>query len=79
MNVTIKDLPAQVHRKLKARAAANKRSLNWEVIDILEKAVTAQPIKIEEILADIERIQADIKLPPLTEDLLRTAKNQGRP
>ncbi|MBM3837812.1 MAG: Arc family DNA-binding protein [Verrucomicrobia bacterium] len=79
MNVTIKDLPARLHRKLKARADANKRSLNWEVIDILEKAVEPTPVDVEAILADIKKIHARTNLPPLTEEFLREAKNQGRP
>jgi plasmid stability protein len=35
----IKDLPKDVHRKLKARAAANRRSLSGEAITILESVL----------------------------------------
>ncbi|MDP9360911.1 MAG: hypothetical protein M3P29_05600 [Acidobacteriota bacterium] len=35
----IKDLPGTLHRKLKARAAANRRSLSGEAITILESAL----------------------------------------
>lgn len=79
MNVTIKDLPGRVHRKLKARAVANKRSLNWEMIDILEKAVESHPVNIEELIAEVDRIHARSKIPPITEELLRAAKTEGRP
>jgi plasmid stability protein len=79
MNVTIKDLPQRIHRKLKARAAANKRSLNWEMIDILEKAVESQPVNIEELIAEVDRLHATYKIPPITEEILRAAKNEGRP
>lgn len=79
MNVTIKDLPPRIHRKLKARAAANKRSLNWEVIDILEKALEPQILDIEEIIADIDRLHAKYKIPPITEEILQKAKTEGRP
>lgn len=34
--ITIKDVPWALHRTLKARAAANRRSLNQEVIMTLE-------------------------------------------
>jgi plasmid stability protein len=35
----IKDLPTALHRKLKARATANRRSLSGEAITILETAL----------------------------------------
>ncbi|HAV61865.1 MAG TPA: hypothetical protein DCY13_05830, partial [Verrucomicrobiales bacterium] len=44
MNLTIKDVPAKLHRQLKARASQNNRSLNWEVIDILSDAVDPSPM-----------------------------------
>ena len=78
MNVTVKDLPAKLHRKLKARARANKRSLNWEVIDILGRAVESLPVDVEALLAEVQQIHARIKIPPLTEKMLRAAKNEGR-
>lgn len=78
MNLTIKDLPAAIHGKLKARAESNKRSLNWEVIDILEKAVEVKPTDVDELLAEMQRLRQSTKGPPLTEELLRKAKNQGR-
>jgi plasmid stability protein len=79
MNVTIKDLPQRIHRKLKARASANKRSLNWEMIDILEKAVESRPVDIEELIADVDRLHAKYKIAPVTDEFLRAAKNEGRP
>ncbi len=79
MNVTIKDLPVRLHRKLKARAQASKRSLNREVIDILEQAVESTPVDVEQLLAEVRKIHARLQVPPLTEELLRTAKNGGRP
>ena len=79
MNVTVKDLPPRIHRKLKARAAANKRSLNWEMIEILEKAVESHPVNIEELVAEVDRLHAKHKMPPITEAILRAAKSEGRP
>lgn len=80
MNITIKDIPSKLHRKLKARAKANKRSLNREVIDILEGA--ERPIGIidkESFLREVQEFRATLKGPFLTEESLREAKNWGRP
>ena len=80
MNITIKEIPAKVHRKLKARAKANKRSLNREVIDILEKVdQTAGIMDREAFLRDVREFRSKLKGPPLTEEFLREAKNWGRP
>ncbi len=79
MNVTVKDLPLRLHRKLKAQAAANKRSLNWEVIDILEKAVESTAVDVEALLTEVKKIQARINMPPLSNDALQAAKNGRRP
>ena len=79
MNVTIKDLPRTIHRKLKTQAAANKRSLNREIVDILERAVQSQSVNIQEFIADLDRFHAAHNIPPITEDILRAAKSEGRP
>lgn len=79
MNLTIKDVPARLHRKLKGQAHEHNRSLNWEVIDILERAVDPKPVDVEQLLAEVEAIHARVNLPPLTGGFLREAKNAGRP
>lgn len=38
-NLLIRDLPEEVHRRLKERAAQNRRSMNQEVLLLLEEAV----------------------------------------
>jgi plasmid stability protein len=37
--ITLKAIPASLHRKLKARARHNRRSLNQEVLATLEAAI----------------------------------------
>lgn len=44
-SVTVKDLPEKLHRQLKARALQNRRSLNREIIAVLEAA--AAPHKVD--------------------------------
>lgn len=46
-NVLIRNLPAEVHRALKVRAAINNRSTDAEIREILTAAV--QPLELEEI------------------------------
>jgi plasmid stability protein len=52
----IKDLPKDLHRKLKARAAANRRSLSGEATTILETAL--QDRSGPPTLDEIDRLRA---------------------
>ena len=79
MNLTIKNLPARVHRKLKQRARANQRSLNEEVIEILGSALDSAPPDTPNLLDVIRQLRSTIKGGWLTDEFLREAKNEGRP
>lgn len=39
--ITVRDVPDYVHRRLKRQAEAHNRSLNGEVLQLLEQAVAA--------------------------------------
>lgn len=52
--ITIRNLPDETHRALKARAAANNRSTEAEVREILTAAVTPQQrVRLGSLLAAI--------------------------
>lgn len=80
-SITIKGIPDPLYRRIKRRAAEHRRSLNSEVIVRLEQSVMAEPIDPKALLADIDALhkKLKLKLPPLTDDFLRAAKNWGRP
>ena len=50
--LTLKDLPVDLHRKLKARAEQNGRSLNREVIECLEASFGAAVIDVDAVIAE---------------------------
>ena len=77
--LTLKGLPDALYNQLKARAAAHRRSLNSEVLVCLEQAVAADPRDPQTILADIQALRSQLRVPPLTDDVLTAAKNEGRP
>ena len=49
--MTVKDVPEKLHRRLKARAAAHRRSLNSEIIASLEATAGAQKLDPDALLA----------------------------
>lgn len=77
-SLTIKDLPAPVHHRLKERAAMHHRSLNQEVIACLERAVGAERFDAEQWLRDAEALRTELGLKPLSERELRAARSAGR-
>lgn len=78
VDVTIKNIPPKLYEKLKARAAAHHRSVNSEVINCLDEVLNPQ--RVEKMLARIEELRNRVSdAPPLTDEFLRKAKEEGRP
>jgi len=49
-SITIKDIPPDVHARLKQRARANRRSLQQEILACLEEAVLPSRPDAEELI-----------------------------
>jgi plasmid stability protein len=71
----IKELPKDLHRKLKARALANRRSLSGEAITILETVLhnRSGPPTIEEI----DRLRVHGRR-PLRQEIIDLARRRER-
>jgi len=77
--LTIKGLPDTLYEGLKMSAERNRRSLNSEVIARLKEALGARAVEPETLLADVRALRERLRVPPLTDDRLRRAKEEGRP
>jgi plasmid stability protein len=77
-NVTLKGIPDELYARLKSEAAASRRSLNSEIIHRLQASMTAPRIDAEAYLADLAALQRRLAIPPLTDELLEAAKEDGR-
>ncbi|WP_218509416.1 Arc family DNA-binding protein [Variovorax sp. dw_308] len=61
--ITVRNLPDEVHRALRVRAATHGRSTEAEIRDILEAAVKPEGrVKLGSLLADIGRELGGIDL-----------------
>lgn len=61
--ITVRNLPDEVHRALRSRAASHGRSTEAEIRDILEAAVKPEGrIKLGSLLADIGRSVGGVDL-----------------
>ncbi len=75
--VTVKDLPEKLHRQLKARALQHHRSLNSEIIALLEAATTPQRVDPDALLAHAASLRERVT-GRLTDSDLAAFRNAGR-
>ena len=76
--LTIKNLPDGLHRRLKEIAERNRRSLNSEVIHLLERSLDAAPVDPRSLLVRARAVREKADLPYLTDAALRAARDEGR-
>ena len=77
--ITVKNIPAPLYERVKARAKANHRSINNELITILEQSVMLQPVNVAETLERTRRIRELTASYGLTDAEITHLKNEGRP
>ena len=77
-NLTIKNVPGPVLRRLKARAATHRRSLNLEIVACLEALVQSAPVDTDSLLAHVREIRRTPAGTRLTDRVLTRLKAAGR-
>lgn len=77
--ITIKNIPDDLYEKLKKKAEEHGGSMDNEVIFCLKRVLQASRVDPEAFLSGVEAMQQRMSLPPLTDELLRAAKEEGRP
>lgn len=70
--IMIKDVPPEIHQKLKERAARNRRSMTKEALSILELVLLREEFPKQELP---EPIKTNF---PITDEWLDAAKRWGR-
>jgi len=76
--ITIKGLPDDLYERIKKRAAENRRSVNSEIIVCLERFLRNKRLDPKTFLNRVDRLRERVRLPPLTDEILRAAKEEGR-
>jgi len=77
--ITVKNIPSSLYKRLKNSAAKNHRSINSEVIALIDGALSSNTIDPEEYLIGVRKLRESLQTPPLTNEFLENAKNEGRP
>jgi plasmid stability protein len=74
----VHDVPEKLYKRLEARARRNGRSLNAELLQLIDEAVLRELIS-DEITDRLEELAAEIELPsdaPRPEDIIREERNR---
>jgi len=77
--LTIKNVPVKLHKLLKESAVRHRRSLNSEAIACLESVLAAERVDPKKFLAEVRAFRERLPNMHITDEFLRTAKNEGRP
>jgi antitoxin FitA len=77
--ITVKNIPQDLYELLKQSAAANRRSINSEIITCIERTVRGRKVDPETLLDRARRLRRKTDDHPITDNELRTAKETGRP
>ncbi|MCH8568876.1 MAG: Arc family DNA-binding protein [Balneolales bacterium] len=77
-NITIRDIPDEVYKKLKEQADLHQRSINSEVIFYLKKMVCSHRPDPDQIIARAKKLKQKAK-GALTMKEIQQAIEKGRP
>lgn len=77
--ITVKNIPEDVYDRIKQQAQVNRRSLNSEIITLMERAVRSYRIDPDEFIAEARAIRELTADYILTDEELEQAINEGRP
>jgi plasmid stability protein len=77
--ITLKNIPDDLYKQLKATAQIHHRSINSELINCLELVFRPQRLNPSEHLARIRSIRPQISTDSVSVEEIRQAIEQGRP
>lgn len=75
--LTIKGVPPELHEKLKKRAERHRRSMNNELLTILERTLTSSRLSAEEAIERAEALNRSIDA-SFDSTLIEEGKREGR-
>lgn len=77
--ITIKNIPDDLYERIRQMAAANRRSINSQVIIAIEEVVMPKRLDVNAWLTDAQRLRVLTADTPITNVELDELKSSGRP
>ncbi|CAA9525546.1 MAG: hypothetical protein AVDCRST_MAG91-2482 [uncultured Sphingomonadaceae bacterium] len=79
-NLTIEDVPDELCRTFRAIAPERRRLVVSRLVACLENEVRVRPARdVERTIQEIRAFRESLNVPPLTEEFIERAINEGRP
>jgi plasmid stability protein len=78
VTLTIKNVPPEIYERIKIQAKNNHRSINGEVISILEQAISIPPIDVKTTLEQTKKLREMTAHYVITVDEIENLINEGR-
>lgn len=76
--ITVKNIPPELYERLKQSAVLHHRSINSEVIALIEASIAAKKRKPEDFLASARAIREKTGRHELKKEFIDRAKREGR-
>jgi plasmid stability protein len=77
-SITVKNIPADIYESLKNSAKMNRRSINSEIIMIIEAAVHCKKIVPEDFIVTARQLREKTAAYVITDEEFNQAKRTGR-
>jgi len=77
--ITVKNIPPDLYEPLKMQATINRRSINSEIIIILEQQLAPKRIDPEQFLAEAHQLRARSARYVISDEAFDAAKNVDGP
>jgi plasmid stability protein len=78
VTLTIKNVPPEIYERIKLQAKNNHRSINGEILSILEQAISIPPIDIPTTLKRAKKVRELTADYVITADEIEKLINEGR-
>jgi len=78
VTVTIKNIPEEVYERIKTQAKVNHRSINGEILSILEQAISLAPIDVQTTLERARKVRELTAHYTITASEIEKMINEGR-
>ncbi len=78
VTITIKNIPEQIYEHIKAQAKNNHRSINGEILSILEQAISLPPIDVGATLERARKVRELTANYTITADEIEKMIDEGR-
>ena len=78
VTLTLKDIPPELHRRLKERAEVTGRSLNKEILVCLDQITSPRRLQVPDYLSRVERLRQGMDF-RVTLNEIQDAIDAGRP